>query len=295
MLPGSLSAFIPLAVTSLAALFWLGARLFHALLRRLSLHAAAANATRSIAWASRNYFCTSMLWLSIAPAAPLAFALAFGLPDAWLLAIGAACTLATCLLPVLALNVDSLSATQPGFRRSLRWPGWQHAALFLAGLVALPVGGFLLAALTPGRWPWEAAVGLSHYLLDAIVTGAVLALVIHRAPLSSFVAEIRRRARPDFIAAWIILDLHLGEILAWLAPPLVLSMLASIYVWPQLQHTLSATGEGAGSNLLAVAGLIDWMATHWILIALPLNTWLTMISAKFLMDFDAGQRQKTIT
>jgi hypothetical protein len=80
-----------------------------------------------------------------------------------------------------------------------------------------------------------------------------------------------------------------------LAPPLVLSMLASIYVWPQLQQTLSATGGDAGSNLLALATLTNWMAMHWILIALPLNTWLTMISAKFLMDFDAGQRQKTIT
>lgn len=78
-----------------------------------------------------------------------------------------------------------------------------------------------------------------------------------------------------------------------LAPPLVVSMLASTYVRPQLQHTISATGGDAGSNLLAVASLIDGMATHWLLIALPLINYLTMVSAKFLMHFDAGERSKT--
>lgn len=294
-LPGSLSAFLPLAVTSLAALFWLAASLFHALLGRQLLHAAAANAARSIAWASRNYFCTSMLWLSIAPAAPLAFALALGLPDAWLLAIGAACTLAACLLLTLVLNIDSLSATRHGFRRSLRWPGWRYASLFLAVTVVFFVVNFLVWGLIHEGWPWGVISHVAFYLVDAIATGAVLALVIHRVPLSAFVAELRRRAKPDFIAAWLILDLHLAVILAWLAPPLVLSMLASIYVWPQLQQTLSTTGGDAGSNLIALATLTNWMATHWILIALPLNTFLTMVSAKFLLDLDAGQRQKTIT
>lgn len=290
--PASLAVLIPVAVASLTALFWIAASLFNAVLARLSLLGAAANAKRSIAWASRNYFCTNMLWLSIAPAALLAVALALGLPESWLFAIGAVCALAACLLPTLALNIDSLSATRHGFRRSLRWPGWRYASLFLAVTVVFFVGGLLMSALTPARLPWHAAADVSYYLVDAIVTGALLWLVIHRAPLSAFVAELRRRAKPDFIAAWLILDLHLAVILAWLAPPLVLSMLASIYVWPQLQHTLSAAGADAGSPSLAFAHLTAWMATHWILLALPLNTFLTMVSAKLLMEFDAGKRSR---
>jgi len=292
-LPASLPVLLPVAVASLTALFWLAASLFNAVLARLSLLGAAANAKRSIAWASRNHFCTNMLWLSIAPAALLAVALALGLPESWLFAIGAVCALAACLLPTLVLNIDSLSATRHGFRRSLRWPGWRYASLFLAVTVVFFVVDFLVWGLIHEGWPWGVISHVAFYLVDAIATGAVLALVIHRVPLSAFVAELRRRAKPDFIAAWLILDLHLAVILAWLAPPLVLSMLASIYVWPQLQQTLSTTGGDAGSNLIALATLTNWMATHWILIALPLNTFLTMVSAKFLLDLDAGQRQKT--
>lgn len=301
-LPSSLAIVTLLAVAVLTAFFGALAWIVSALLDRFALRALSIEAKGAITWAGRKFFASGLACLSALLVVASVAAAEVTLWSNLFVLFAAACAFASVLLPTFTLNSRFLLGGDSGRIRHLRWPGWRHAALWtgvcllLVMLDGLPMAVSVLLVDAPvGSSVLATGLFVMLYLFGLFANGVMLGIVVDRIGISHWGNEIRRRANARFIARWLVLDAWLILIAACLAAPLLAATLASIYVAPQLHHTIAESGDNTGAGLLAVLRACDTLYTALPATLLALVPLLTMIAARYLLRCDALEDAAAVT